>query len=125
MTTLTCDACGNRGFLETTEDRIERCDACKRFTTDQDAFGHWVAQHFLPLIDRWKIAKRNTTKQATAFNKIDAQLIDRYRVYRNTNKYLNITERRAWWTKRREEFEEMERRTELDSEGRVPPGGAA
>lgn len=124
---MTCDSCNGSGYLETTEDRVERCDGCKFFPTDEEAFQRWVAQHFLPLIDAWKVAKRNKKQHPAVFAKRDAEIVDRYRVYRNTNKYLNITERRVWWQKRREEFEEMERRAQMDDEGFVPPNprGAA
>ncbi len=29
-----CDGCDGLGWVETTEDKIERCDACKRYSTD-------------------------------------------------------------------------------------------
>lgn len=32
-----CEACGGVGWLETTEDKIERCDTCKKFNNDSEA----------------------------------------------------------------------------------------
>lgn len=37
---LPCEACDGRGWLETTEDTVERCDACAVFANDDLARAH-------------------------------------------------------------------------------------
>lgn len=32
-----CEACEGNGWLETTEDKVERCDACKKYPNDDEA----------------------------------------------------------------------------------------
>ena len=32
-----CESCGGCGYLDTTEDKIERCDMCKKFPNDDEA----------------------------------------------------------------------------------------
>lgn len=37
MSTVKCEACEGIGWLETTEETIERCDTCKVFPSDEAA----------------------------------------------------------------------------------------
>lgn len=108
-----CGSCGGFGYLENTADHIERCDACKKFTTDEDAFQAWVSEIFLPLLDDYKDArlewkKRKTPDAQQKMLTVDRLCIERYRIYRKTNQFLNRTERAAWWTQRREQMEALE-----------------
>jgi hypothetical protein len=128
-----CSECAGAGYLETTEDRIERCDACNKFATDQDAFQAWTEAVFLPALKDYaekKLAYRWTRGpvEQSAMMQADLKQTALYRIYRRTNKYLNITERADWWLRRRQEMEELEARAQqLDGEPVVvsPEDGAS
>lgn len=106
-----CDVCGGFGYR--TSDHIERCGACKKFKTNEDAFQSWINEIFLPLIDDYKDArlewkKRKTTDAQQKMLTVDRLCIERYKIYRKTNQFLNRTERAEWWAQRREQMEALE-----------------
>lgn len=39
---VACDACNGEGWLATDSWEVERCDACERFTCDQEAFDYAI-----------------------------------------------------------------------------------
>jgi hypothetical protein len=53
-----CESCGGDGFLETTEDTIERCDSCKKFANDELAGEAFVREAVLPLLEKAAVEKK-------------------------------------------------------------------
>lgn len=59
-----CESCGGAGYLETTEDTIERCDSCKKYANDESAGEAFVRETVLPLLEKVgeekKLARRGS-----------------------------------------------------------------
>lgn len=67
------------GWVETTEDTIERCDRCKLFENDEAAFESWIEAELLPLME---------------VNQDNKLLLDTYNTYRKTNQKFRAIERK-------------------------------
>lgn len=80
------DGCGGSGWLETTEDTIERCDLCKKFENDDLALEAWVAVMLVPLVGTYRTAHK--AKDHKACDEIGGVWTERKRIHSATIKRL-------------------------------------
>lgn len=74
-----CESCGGDGFVETTADVIERCDACRIIATDERATEKFVEKTVLPLLVKHReelTAARKSSNGERAMHRVNARKIE-------------------------------------------------
>jgi hypothetical protein len=118
-----CSRCNGLGY-RTIHACIRLCEECGAFLTDELAFKAWIEAQFLPQFEQWRRAKRNERQDPKTFKEVDDKIIRTYRLYRNTNIYLNKTSRAFEWAEKRAIMEEFAKTMyTLNETEPVAPGG--